>query len=85
MSPSETAGWAPRTTSPGHTIARSPTCGVEDSERTGGTAERATAECGGTDIRKSESLIVPTKSGNLPEGTRWREGEAGSWNRRKER
>jgi hypothetical protein len=39
----------------------------------------------GKDIRKSESLTVPVKAGNLPKGTRWREREAGSWNRRKER
>ena len=42
-------------------------------------------EHGGTDIRKSESPIVPTKAGNQLEGTRWRKGEAGSRNRRTER
>jgi hypothetical protein len=37
------------------------------------------------DTRKSEPLIVPTKAGNLLEGTRWREREADLQNRRRDR
>ena len=35
-------------------------------------------KCGGRNDRESESPIVPTKPGNPPQGTRWREGGAGS-------
>ena len=38
-----------------------------------------------TGKEKSESSIVPAKPGNPPQGTRWREGKAGSRNRRRER
>jgi len=34
----------------------------------------------GTDMRKSERPIVPVKPGNQPNGTRWREGGAGTRN-----
>jgi hypothetical protein len=62
-----------------------PPCGFEDSERTETVPLHEATSAVGKDIRKSESLTVPTKAGNLPKGTRWREREAGSWNRRKER
>ena len=51
---------------------------------TGGTAGRGN-EPTGTDDGESERPIVPTKPGNRPEGTRWREGVAGTRSRQGER
>jgi len=42
-------------------------------------------KCGGTGGQESEHSIVPGKRGNPPQGTPWREGGAGSWNRGRER
>lgn len=86
MPPPENAGKGTPVNKPRPQRARRHAVDIEESDRTDGTGGRANkAKDAGTDIRKSESLIVPTKSGNLPEGTRGREGEAGSWNRRRER
>ena len=42
-------------------------------------------KCGGMGDQESEHSIVPAKRGNPPQGTPWREGGAGSWNRGRER
>lgn len=74
----------PTQTTPGHTAAVPPAA----SERTSGHGVVLPSE--GNRARRdgrqeSERLIVPTKPGNRPYGTRWREAGAGSWNRRRER
>ena len=40
---------------------------------------------GGMDEQESEHLVVPRKRGNAPERTPWREGDAGSWTRWRDR
>jgi len=40
---------------------------------------------GGRDGQESEHSVVPVKRGNSLQGTPWREGGAGSWNRGRER
>ena len=40
---------------------------------------------GGTDEQESEHSVVPRKRGNAPERTPWREGDAGSWTRWRDR
>ena len=40
---------------------------------------------GGRDGQESEHSVVPVKRGNTPQRTPWREGSAGSGNRRRER
>ena len=42
-------------------------------------------KCGGKGGQETEHSVVPRKRGNSPQGTPWREGGAGSWNRRRER
>ena len=42
-------------------------------------------ERGGRDGQESEHSVVPVKRGNSLQGTPWREGGAGSWNRGRER
>lgn len=86
MPPSDNSGMGTPVNKPRPHDCAPPAGGVEDSERT--ERYRRTsgeAKFDGTGIRKSESLVVPVKSGNLTEGTRGREGEAGSWTRREER
>ena len=40
---------------------------------------------GGRGDQETEHSVVPGKRGNPPQGTPWREGGAGSWNRGRER
>ena len=42
-------------------------------------------ECSGMDDQESEPPVVPRKRGNAPERTPWREGDAGSWTRWRDR
>lgn len=61
-------------------------CDGAKNETSGGRYPQAKAtKCGGTGGEKSEHPIVPRKSGNCPNGTRWREADAGAENRRGER
>ena len=39
----------------------------------------------GTDEQESEHSVVPRKRGNAPERTPWREGDAGTWTRWRDR
>jgi len=42
-------------------------------------------ECSGMGDQGSEHLVVPLKRGNAPERTPWREGDAGTWTRWRDR
>src|SRR5690606_11456824 len=69
-----------------HVAMRDSACGANNGAQ--GRYRRAKAEegkRGGMSIEKSESLVVPQKPGNSPQGTRWREGETESRNQRRDR
>lgn len=51
-----------------------------EQERDDGNRRVKATKRDGTDDRKSELFIVPMKPGNQPNGTRWREGRAGTRN-----
>lgn len=53
--------------------------GSEQRRNDGNRRVKATKR-GGMDDRKSELVVVPTKPGNQLNGTRWREGRAGTRN-----
>ena len=86
MSPpfNNTTGSGSRRSSPGFSV-EALAAEEFEAQAQDGTADQATREVGGMVMRKSEPLVVLTKSGNLLEGTRWRKGEAEPRNRRKER
>lgn len=56
-----------------------------EQERNDGNRRVKETKRGGTDDRKSELLIVPRKPGNQLNGTRWRNGGAGTRNCWRER
>ena len=74
-------GRRPRDQQPGAARERPSTRRANDGRRHGiGARER-----GERDQRASEQLIVPAKRGNRPDGTPWREGDAGTGTRRRDR
>lgn len=56
-----------------------------EQERDDGNRRVKATKRGGTDDRKSELFIVPMKPGNQLNGTRWRDGGAGTRNCWRER
>lgn len=80
------AGWVPaEPRSRPAARGRPRTAGANEEDVQAVTVRARATEPGGMGGRDSESSIVPMKAGNLPDGTRWREGGSDTRNRRRER